>query len=66
MTGSITIYTPVVENSLFCHSKVKTDIFTKSVHYQESTIFKKLPQELGEETSIVIFKNKLRDYYKKT
>ena len=52
MTASNTIYTPVVENSLFWHYKVKTDIFTKSVHYQESTIFKKLPQDLREETSI--------------
>ena len=65
MTASITIYTPVVENSLFWHYIVKTEIFRKSVHYQGATIFNKLPQELREETSIVILKNKLRDSYKK-
>ena len=38
----------------------------KSVHYQGATIYNKLPPELRVEKSIVVFKNKLRDYYRKT
>ena len=40
--------------SLLCLPKVKTEMFRKSVHYQEATIFNKLPRELKEETSIVV------------
>ena len=39
---------------------------SQSAHYQGATIFNKLPRELREETSVVVFKNKLRDYYRKT
>ena len=52
--------------SLLCLPKVKTEMFRKSVHYQGATIFNKLPRELREETSIAVFKNKLRNYYRKT
>ena len=53
--------------SLLCLPKVKTEMFRKSVHYQGViTIYNKLPPELRVEKSIVVFKNKLRDYYRKT
>ena len=52
--------------SLLCFSKVKTEMFRQSVPYQGAANFDKLPRELREEPSIVRFKNKLRDYYRKT
>ena len=51
--------------SLLCLPKVKTEMFRKSVHYQGATIYNQLPPELRVEKSIVVFKNKFRDYYRK-
>ena len=52
--------------SLLCLLNVKTEIFRKSVHYQGAAFFNKLQRELREELSILRFRNKLRDYYRKT
>ena len=53
--------------SLLCLPKVKTEMFRKEkLHYQGAAIFNKLPRELREELSIVRFKTKLGNYYRKT
>ena len=51
--------------SLLCLPKFKTEMFKKSVYYQGATIFNKLTRELREEPSIALFKNELKDYYRK-
>ena len=43
--------------------KVKLEAFRKSIKYQGPLLFNKLPAELKSETSLLLFKSKLKNYF---
>ena len=43
--------------------KVKLEAFRKSIKFQGPLLFNKLPAELKSETSLLLFKSKLKNYF---